>query len=272
MTAKSLKHKQQKHNIRVSGSGRSYRRKSSTGKLKLVCITVLILVAALVLRSIFFYIMDANSDSDEEYPVKGIDVSVFQKEIDWQGIEDEGYSFAFIKATEGSSHVDGNFEFNWKEANKTSMRIGAYHFLSFDTPGKTQADNFIKTVDKKWGMLPPAVDVEFYGEYIKQHPENEKVYEVLDVVLDELEEHYGRKPIIYTNLYIYNAYISGRYDDYNIWISDPEIKAELPDGREWTFCQHTFRGTSENVADGGKYVDINVFNGNSHELRKYKGK
>ena len=37
------------------------------------------------------------------------------------------------------------------------MKIGAYHFLSYDTPGASQADNFINTVNKKWGMLPQVV-------------------------------------------------------------------------------------------------------------------
>ena len=102
---------------------------------------------------------------DRPYPVKGVDVSSYQKDIDWDGLEKEGFSFAFIKATEGSSHVDSRFSENWKNAGRTGMKIGAYHFLSYDTPGASQADNFINTVNKKWGMLPPVVDVEFYGRY-----------------------------------------------------------------------------------------------------------
>ena len=55
------------------------------------------------------------------YPVKGVDVSSYQLEIDWQGLEEEGYSFAFIKATEGSSLVDERFEYNWEEASSTGI-------------------------------------------------------------------------------------------------------------------------------------------------------
>ena len=121
-------------------------------------------------------------------------------------------------------------------------------------------------------MLPPVVDVEFYGEYLKNHPSSEKVYNVLDTVLDMLEDRYGKKSIIYTNTHIYNMYISGRYDDYHIWISNPDIPAVLPDGRDWVFCQYTFRGISKYVAGGEKYVDMNVFNGNAWEFRKYNGK
>ena len=123
--------------------------------------------------------------------------------------------------------------------------------------------------EKKRGMMPPAIDVEFYGIYNEKHPEHVKVYEVLDVMLELLEKRYDRKPIIYTNSYIYSSYISGRYDDYPVWISDPEISDTLPDGRDWLFCQYTFRGVSENIAGGEKYVDLNVFNGSEWEFRKY---
>ena len=71
---------------------------------------------------------------------------------------------------------------------------------------------------------------------------------------------------------IYKNYISGRYDDYPIWISDPGLSEKLPDGREWTFCQYTFKAKSKYIADGKKHVDMNVFNGSRWELRQYDGK
>ena len=67
---------------------------------------------------------------------------------------------------------------------------------------------------------------------------------------------------------IYDTYISGRYDDYPIWISAHDIPESLSDGRDWTFCQYTFYGQSDSVGGGEKYVDLNVFNGSSWDLRK----
>lgn len=101
-------------------------------------------------------------------------------------------------------------------------------------------------------MLPPAVDVEFYGEYEEVHPSKKKLRKVLDTVLEELEDHYGQKPVIYTNTYIYDTYISGRYDDYPIWISAHDLPESLPDGSNWTFCQYTFYGQSDSVGGGRK--------------------
>lgn len=65
--------------------------------------------------------------------------------------------FAFIKATEGSSFQDPLFKQNWEQANRKNMRIGAYHFFSYDSKGSTQAANFIKTVSLKNNDLPPVM-------------------------------------------------------------------------------------------------------------------
>ena len=253
-----------KRNIKTHKSLRKY--------ILIIILLVCFVVVLSAAKNIFCYISESETDPSDPYPVRGVDVSEFQKNVNWKGLEDEGYSFAFIKATEGSSHIDSNFEYNWKEANKTDMKVGAYHFLSYDSKGITQAENYIDTVDKKWGMMPPVIDVEFYGKYVEAHPSGEKIYEVLDVILEALENEYRKKPIIYTNKYIYNTYISGRYDDYQIWISDPDIAETLDDGRTWLFCQYTFKGVSENIADGEKYVDLNVFNGSRGEFKKYSGR
>ena len=78
------------------------------------------------------------------------------------------YLLCFIKATEGSSFVDEHFAYNYAEARKTDLAVGAYHFFSYDSPGAAQAENFINTVAPHAGMLPPVIDVEFYGDKEKK--------------------------------------------------------------------------------------------------------
>ena len=259
-------------NNRDMSMSRRNRRKSKQRRLNMIltaAAVILIAAAAFFVRNLYFFITENDVTDEEPYPVKGVDVSSYQLEIDWKGLEEEGYRFAFIKATEGSSHVDERFEYNWREANRTGIKAGAYHFLSYDTDGLDQAQNYIDTVNKKWGMLPPVVDVELYGDYQQNPPGETKFRNTLDKVLEKLEDHYGMTPIIYTNVHIYDLYISGRYDDYPVWISAHDIPESLNDGREWIFCQYTFNGTSENVAGGEKSVDMNVFNGSSWDFRKY---
>ncbi len=273
------------HKIRKTGRRNTSRKRSKKCRTRgsiygygnrniIFCVAAVIVTVsvAFFVINIYYYITGNDVTEDNRYPVKGVDVSSYQMDIDWQGLEDEGFKFAFIKATEGSSHVDDSFEYNWDEANDTDIRVGAYHFLSYETNGRKQAENFKKTVDKKWGMLPPAVDVELYGDYLEEPPEEQRLHKILDEFLEAMEDEYGMRPIIYTNTHVYEKYISGHYDGYDIWISAHDIPDNLTDGSEWTFCQYTFHGISDSVANGEKYVDLNVFNGSSWDLRNYDGK
>ncbi len=96
--------------------------------------------------------------------------------------------FAFIKATEGSAFVDKYFSKNWTNANKTSMRVGAYHFFSFDSKGETQAEQFIRNVPKYKQALPPVIDVEFYANKKDNPPKREDVTKELSVMIEMLEK------------------------------------------------------------------------------------
>ena len=104
-------------------------------------------------------------DVPADYSVHGIDVSRYQRLIDWPSVkammvDDIRISFAFIKATEGNVNEDRYFSRNWKNAKAADVTRGAYHFFIATKNGKTQAENFISTVDLEPGDLPPVLDVE----------------------------------------------------------------------------------------------------------------
>ena len=210
-----------------------------------------------------------NNPSLRKYPVRGVDVSHYQGEIDWPLLAEQGIDFAFIKATEGSSHVDDKFAFNYAEALKTDLRVGAYHFFSFESAGETQADNFIAAVEKVDGMLPPVIDFEFYGGNDQNPPDKEAAVRELRVLADALAVHYGRAPIIYATEEAYEQYISGDFDDCDIWIRNVITTPTIADGREWVFWQYTNREILKGYSGDEKYIDMNVFYGSKKEFAKY---
>ncbi len=225
-------------------------------------VLVLSIIAVLVYNGIILL----NNPRDEYYPVRGVDVSSYQGEIDWDILSQNDIDFAFIKATEGSGFVDEKFKQNWENSNKTDLRIGAYHFLSYDSSGAGQAENFIKAVPKNKNSLPPVVDVEFYGEYFKNPADIEKAKPILDEFIEKLEEHYGKKPIIYATKRSYDLYIKDNYTDYPIWIRNVIAKPKLSDNRNWTFWQYTNREKLDGYSGDEKYIDMNVFNGSYDEF------
>ncbi|KAB7667089.1 glycoside hydrolase family 25 protein [Bacillus sp. B1-b2] len=210
-----------------------------------------------------------NSFFSRDYEVKGVDVSSYQGEINWKQIETQNIQFAFIKATEGSSFVDSYFTSNWNNAKTTKIRIGAYHFFSYDSAGTTQAENFIDTVPKEADTLPPVIDVEFYGDKEKNLPSKEDVRKELQDMIDILEKHYGKRVILYTTNKAYDLYIKEEFEDTDIWIRDVWTKPTLPDQRDWTFWQYTDKEKLEGYNGEEEFIDVNVFHGSLEEFILY---
>ncbi|MCL2859370.1 MAG: DUF4163 domain-containing protein [Oscillospiraceae bacterium] len=201
--------------------------------------------------------------------MRGVDVSSYQGDIDWSILSKQNISFAYIKATEGSSLVDDKFQFNWDEANKTDLKVGAYHYFSYDSDGMSQAENFIKTVPIISDSLPPVIDVELYGDKVKNVPDKAKTQEQLSILLDELQNYYGKNPIIYATDKTYNLYIKGSFDDYNIWIRNVFCKPNLSDYKSWTLWQYTDKAKLNGYDGKEKFIDMNVFNGTLEEFDKF---
>lgn len=235
------------------------------GKL-LPRILIALLFAALAIFSITVY---TGKRAREEYPVRGVDVSSYQGYIDWKELEKNDIDFAFIKASEGSSYRDKTFSDNIKNIQHTSVAAGAYHFMSFESDGRSQAENFISIVPAELLDLPPIIDVELYGEYNENPPSAAKVRPILDALILKLYEEYGRMPIIYTNRRAYSLYISGEYEDCDLWICDVLKKPSLPDGREWTFWQYSHTGNLPGYDGEEENIDLNVFFGSRAEFREY---
>lgn len=210
-----------------------------------------------------------NHPSTEDYPVRGVDVSAYQGEIDWNVLASQDIDFAFIKATEGSTFVDKRFAFNFAQAADTDLRISAYHFFSFDSAGATQADNYIRTVPKLEGSLPPVVDVEFYGDKAGNPPATEEVQAQLEIFLTRLETHYGQRPIIYTTGKVYDRYIADHFEEYDIWIRNVYWSPSLSDGRDWTFWQYSDKGLLPGYDGEEEHIDLNVFCGTEEEFAVY---
>ena len=230
---------------------------------------IVILTICIIALLIYNGNIKFNHPSSEDYPVRGIDVSEYQGEIDWKKLSNQNIDFAYIKATEGSSYVDERFLYNYQNAITTNLKIGAYHFFSFDSEASFQSENFIKNVPKDMNLLPPVVDIEFYGDKKKNIPDVETTREQLKKLLEQLEEYYEKKPIIYATNVSYNLYIKDNFEGYKIWIRDIFSTPNLKDNRKWTLWQYTNRERLEGYKGKEKFIDMNVFNGNHEEFIEF---
>lgn len=61
--------------------------------------------------------------------IKGIDVSKYQKNIDWKKVADSGVKVAIIRAGYGQSQVDSKFKANIEGALANGIEVGVYWFI-----------------------------------------------------------------------------------------------------------------------------------------------
>ena len=242
-------------------------------KNKKILITIMIII--LILFIIFLLIVNGyiipTKIEAEKFEVKGVDVSEYQGEVDWDKIKEQNIDFAFIKATEGSKGKDDSFDKNYEKLKNMDMLLGLYHFFSFESLGEEQADNYIKVVGNiknDESLILPIIDIEYYSYYKKAKPDKEWVTKELQKMLEKLEKTYRVKPIIYTTMEFYKEYIESEFLEYDIWIRNILTKPKL-ENRDWKFWQYTGRGRLEGYNGEEEFIDLNVFNGSKEDFENY---
>lgn len=193
--------------------------------------------------------------------LKGVDVSSYQENVDFTALKNQGISFAFIKATEGSSHEDPSFAEKWQAAKDAGLPAGAYHYFSYESSGKTQAENFIRVVGDLSGRLIPVVDMELTTEEVMNPPEKSEVVRGLKAFLAVLEETYEVKPLIYSREDYYKKYLADDFADYPRWVTNVFYPVFLESGDNWAIWQYNDRGELSGYS-GEKYIDLNALNKN----------
>jgi lysozyme len=203
--------------------------------------------------------------SKKKYPARGFDVSAHSGTIQWEKAS-KGFHFAFIKATEGSWYKDSQFRRNWEKGRKTHLRMGAYHFFKFHISGIKQAENFIENVRLTKKDFPPVVDVEEWGNYYAKTLPTKSIKRELRSMINRLKKHYGRNPIIYSNISTYNRIIKGDFKANPIWIVAFNSQPRLSDGRKWFFWQHSHVARIPGIPH---LADLNVFNGSVAQMKAF---
>lgn len=210
---------------------------------------------------ITYFFLQNNVASAQEYPVKGFDVSHHQGDIQWQSISPQEFKFVYLKATEGGDFKDHKFQDNWLKAREQGFLVGAYHFYRLCRDGQIQAQNFIETVPKKTDSLPPVIDLEYDSTCINTYT-REQLLKEIQVMHDQLYQHYGLQPIFYTSKAFYNIVLVDKFKQTPLWIREYQGQPELKGNPKWTFWQHTSQGQIKGIPT---LVDLNVFQGSEQD-------
>ncbi len=140
--------------------------------------------------------------SSSSHPL-GMDVSVYQGNVNWGTAARDGARFAYVKATESTGYVNPSFGQQYGGAHSAGLIRGAYHFaLPGESGGAAQADYFISngggwSPDGK--TLPGALDIEYnpYGPECYGLSQGQMVSWVA-AFLSEYHARTSRWPVIYS--------------------------------------------------------------------------
>ena len=223
-------------------------------------ITFLFIIVAVLIAAHLAYTQGLwrfNYPSAKEFPVHGLDVSHHQGDIRWNEIPQDQFSFVYIKATEGGDYKDKKFLKNWNSARAAAFKAGAYHFFTLCRKGAEQAANFIDFVPKETDALAPVIDLEFVGN-CKERPSRDLVLKELRDYIDEVEKHYGERPVLYTTYQFYKQYLSDTdYETYPLWVRDVFRKPDESVFPEWKIWQYADNARIPGITGP---VDLNALN------------
>ena len=257
-----------------SGRGRKGKRRFS---LRSWPVWIGILLVGVVYVGLFYYFfvgpfsfrwkaMYGEPVYPEGYSVRGIDISHYQATIEWEHLRNASMNndpvrFVIIKATEGTTLMDENFNYNFYQAKRNDFIRGAYHFFVPGIDAKQQARFFMRQVHLEPGDLPPVLDVEKMGNLTPQQLRRD-----VKTWLDMVEARYHVKPIIYTGYKFKMDYLNDSiFQPYPYWIAHYYVEKLAYKG-PWVMWQHTDCGRVSGIRG---QVDCNIFNGSVQDLMEF---
>ncbi len=208
---------------------------------------------------------DVPTDDPIDMPgAKGIDVSHWNGDINWQTVKKSGLvEFAIIKASEGTGFVDHRFVKNCQSAKSVGIKRSAYHFFHGDMNGKDQANHFLNTIKKCGSAMDFEVTIDVELPYKRPPPDVSVSTKNLKLMLDTLEAALGYKPMIYTSDVMWKAMTvqpGWGGNEYPLWVAayNNVGPGKLPKGwTEWVIWQYSKKGKIPGIPSS---VDLNIWN------------
>ncbi len=182
----------------------------------------------------------------------GIDVSKHNGIIKWEEVvKNKKIKFVYIKATEGSGHIDCLYRRNVRQAKKAGLKIGSYHFFTSQSAATTQFLYFSKVAKKNKQDLIPMLDIEEAG--INGKWNGKQLQDSVWVFMKLAKKHYGKYPIIYSNESFYNKELGHGFNHLFLFIANYQRRPRLEGHGECNIWQYSERGHLSGI---GEFVDL----------------
>ncbi len=137
--------------------------------------------------------------------VRGVRVSHLHGRVPWPALARASVTFAFARASAGSSFVDPEFAANWEGMREAGVVRGAYHVWRDDQDARAQAERFLATVPELSSRdLPPAL--------VLERDEIADAGGKLAIWLEYVQAALGRRPVLRAGVEL-----PGELESYRAW-------------------------------------------------------
>ena len=193
---------------------------------------------------------------------KGIDVSKYQGEIDWQAVKADGVEYAFIRLglrgyESGKIVLDEYFEQNLQGANDADVKAGVYFFTQAVTEAEAREEaNFVLENIAGYQVSYPIVfDVEMITNANgRANALSKEERTNIAIAFCETIRQAGYTPMIYGNVKCFTKLLDmTRLQDYEKWYAFYDNYMYMP--YEVSCWQYTEKGKVNGIKEE---VDMNI--------------
>ena len=162
-----------------------------------------------------------KEEGEQTLEIKGIDVSRYQGNIDWQKVKNAGIKFAMLRLCSSNNsglYIDPTFEQNYNNAKSAGIHVGAYIYTYATTEEEQnkELEFALNGLNGKTLDYPLALDVEDNSlTSIGKSELTNLVKRGLDII-----DQKGYVPMLYTYTNYSNNLNMDTLKDYDLWIAD----------------------------------------------------
>ena len=149
--------------------------------------------------------------------VKGIDVSAWQRQIDWKTVAAYGMDFAILRITEAGNVTDKYFERNYTECQKYNIPTGVYKYSYAMTIAEIQSEarKVVSVLNGRELQYPVWLDLEYNNQRSLGAENIHKMAEAFEKIVTAAGYKFG----IYCNVDWYMNVICSHLKKYDFWIA-----------------------------------------------------
>ena len=195
--------------------------------------------------------------------IMGVDVSSYQREIDWQKVKDAGFEFVILRAgfrgygASGVLKEDSYAQINYQNAKAAGLKVGAYFFSQAITEEEAIDEaQYLLEITKDWELdMPLAFDWECLADDYRTVDVTPRQLTDFAKAFCETVKGAGRRAMVYfnPNQSRKDMYLA-ELQDYGFWLA--MYTEKMTYDYNVNIWQYTRTGSVPGIAGN---VDINLY-------------